>query len=351
MAADKKKGMPNQRMFSVYEKAGPFDEERDIFRFQYDAPMESENIARAMEQCHNTGSFFLGQICDIQTAPGSIVPDHVQAVDEISYIAEGRCRWKVNDVELECGPGDVLLNKKGDVHSYITDLKMPARVFNAGVLYRDCGDAAFTEIWTMLSSLKMPVLLRGKTEVGKLFLRIIEEASNQSEYWQYSVGLILKQITLLIYRELINERMSAYNPKQYMASRSALFYQVINYMDRNIEDMHALARMPEEFHYSYSYLSHMFKSIMGYSMSTYYRQRRFAHAAELLLAENVSITDISRRMGFQTVHAFSKAFKKHFGLAPTKYIESRKLMQDWHSSIPERTIFTSGAMFESEREE
>jgi transcriptional regulator GlxA family with amidase domain len=55
---------------------------------------------------------------------------------------------------------------------------------------------------------------------------------------------------------------------------------------------------------------------------------RMEHAAELLSARDLSQAAIAERVGYQSVYAFSKAFKRHFGEPPGAYAKSN------HKDLP-----------------
>jgi AraC family transcriptional regulator of arabinose operon len=68
-----------------------------------------------------------------------------------------------------------------------------------------------------------------------------------------------------------------------------------------------------------SRLGHLFKIHMKTSIRDFVRDRRLAHAAELLATSEERISLISFRIGFRDLSNFNHAFKKHFGVAPRAY--------------------------------
>ena len=56
--------------------------------------------------------------------PGDSPPLHIHRnEDEIFYILEGECRFRVEDSELRAGPGDTLIAPKGVRHTYRVESK------------------------------------------------------------------------------------------------------------------------------------------------------------------------------------------------------------------------------------
>ena len=76
-------------------------------------------------------------------------------------------------------------------------------------------------------------------------------------------------------------------------------------------------------HLSKGYLSRLFKEKCGISPAKYSFNLRMERASELLLS-GTSVTDTARYTGFPDLFAFSRAFKRHYGLSPTEYVKQNK---------------------------
>lgn len=70
-----------------------------------------------------------------------------------------------------------------------------------------------------------------------------------------------------------------------------------------------------------SRLEHLFKTYTKTSIRDFIREQRLRTAAHLLGTSNERISAISMRAGFADVSNFNHAFKKHFGIAPSRYRE------------------------------
>ena len=67
-------------------------------------------------------------------------------------------------------------------------------------------------------------------------------------------------------------------------------------------------------------LCQSFKSEYGITLLAYIDQLKIKEAQKLLLEQKLSITDIAEKLGFNSIHYFSRHFKKHTGMSPSKYI-------------------------------
>ncbi|MBN1836973.1 MAG: response regulator [Spirochaetales bacterium] len=68
-----------------------------------------------------------------------------------------------------------------------------------------------------------------------------------------------------------------------------------------------------------SYLSTLFKSVLGVNYIDYLTGLRMDKARQLLEGTELKVGAVARLVGFQTPGYFGYLFKKHFGLTPTEY--------------------------------
>jgi len=84
--------------------------------------------------------------------------------------------------------------------------------------------------------------------------------------------------------------------------------------------------------YDYSYLSDLFSSIEGKTIEQFFILQRIEKVKELLVYDQLSLTEISYQTGFSSVHHLSSQFKKVTGLTPSHFkkigADKRKSLDD-----------------------
>ena len=80
-----------------------------------------------------------------------------------------------------------------------------------------------------------------------------------------------------------------------------------------------------ELGYSVSHLRAVFRDRLGVSLGRYMRESRLSEAAQLLQTGALNISEIGERCGFESLYAFSRAFRKAYGIPPRTY---RQLVQE-----------------------
>ncbi|MDY3928361.1 MAG: AraC family transcriptional regulator [Clostridia bacterium] len=67
------------------------------------------------------------------------------------------------------------------------------------------------------------------------------------------------------------------------------------------------------------YFRKLFTEVFGISPIAYLNELRIKKAKEMLKSDYGSITDIAESLGYLNIYDFSRTFKKHVGISPSKY--------------------------------
>lgn len=95
--------------------------------------------------------------------------------------------------------------------------------------------------------------------------------------------------------------------------------RMIDWIEENITDSLLLGRISELLNYSPFYCTKQFHAITGMSLRNYIRLRKVCNAALELRDTDGRILDIAVKYGFSSQEAFSRAFVKAYGVAPSAY--------------------------------
>jgi len=96
------------------------------------------------------------------------------------------------------------------------------------------------------------------------------------------------------------------------------------YLHTHFRDNPSLALLASVCHLSAGYFSSRFKSITGKNVSQYLTELRIDYAKRLLLATNLSVTDICFSCGYGSLSNFMKAFKNCAGISPLCFRKGEK---------------------------
>ena len=66
------------------------------------------------------------------------------------------------------------------------------------------------------------------------------------------------------------------------------------------------------------------KGLVGLSANEFIRSIRLKRAAELLLTEDFSISEVTYKVGFNDLQYFRTCFKNQYDMTPSKYVQDAK---------------------------
>jgi len=147
---------------------------------------------------------------------------------------------------------------------------------------------------------------------------IIITAYDYFEYAQTALRLGAKDILLKpIEPEMLLE--TAERILCYKKSYNALFNQILEYVNCNYYEEIELKDCALMYHTSPSYVSRMFRKYCDTSFISYLNDLRIKKAMEFLKETDLTIKEVSYKVGYNNLNYFYKIFKKSTGVTPNLF--------------------------------
>lgn len=145
------------------------------------------------------------------------------------------------------------------------------------------------------------------------------------------IHLEFQQFLLCIYQ---NRHHNTYNQAE-DDSLSAKIYSIASYIHAHYSEELSLEQLSKEFYISTCYLSHQFKDITGFNITTYIQMTRIRNAQQLLLNGDMKIAEVATACGFNSFSQFNRVFNKFCGVSPSKMkTAAENKTYEEYSSIP-----------------
>lgn len=77
--------------------------------------------------------------------------------------------------------------------------------------------------------------------------------------------------------------------------------------------------LSQQLHHDYSHLSSLFSTVEGVTIEQYFILMKIEKSKELLIYDELSLTEIAFRLGYSSVSHLSAQFKKVTGMSPSQF--------------------------------
>jgi AraC-like DNA-binding protein len=155
-----------------------------------------------------------------------------------------------------------------------------------------------------------------KSELEKLGLNYIsvelgevEIRENISAEQRTLLGAALKKSGL----ELMDDKKSILVEKI-----KGIIIELVHYSEEPIK-INLSDYLSGKLHHDYTYLSNLFSEVKGTSIEKFYLSHKIERVKELLVYDELSLTEIAFKLHYSSVAHLSNQFKKITGLTPTHF--------------------------------
>lgn len=239
---------------------------------------------------------------------------------ELTVVTDGEGLIYSNGTPTSVKKGDIYLSLPCDAHKIETDpVKLLKFDFFAFITENGCFDEAFEMIAQNHNSPHARVIRDER--IRPLISNAIAELSEENAYKNELLTALFRQILIYTARGFQNIKPTVFAD----ASRAeALCYKLMNYIDTHIYTMKNLGELAQITDYSYGYLSTLFRDTTANTLTSYFQEKKLDTARLLLLENKLTVTQVAELLNYSSVYAFSKAFRKHYGVSPKAYVTEKQ---------------------------
>ncbi len=231
---------------------------------------------------------------------------------ELILLRSGRCEYLIGSGRYKVAPGDLIIYNSGVLHDES--------------IWAECGVSAYC---LAIDGLALPGLRKNAllpddvppvfhceplfSELESLYEFIHRALCTGSRGMETYAQLLTEAFLSRILPLLTHTTEPAAEPESVLGAR------IKSYLDQHYAEPLGMPELANALHMSAPYLSHVFKSMCGYSPMKYLQRRRIGEAQTLLITTDLSVSEIGERVGFETTSYFSAQFTKHVGISPKNY--------------------------------
>lgn len=126
-------------------------------------------------------------------------------------------------------------------------------------------------------------------------------------------------LALALVLQGFREGAPAGTPAAGVAPGRRLMQDVARYVHHHLAEPLEVSRIAQAVGLSGSHLRARFRALAGVGVGAYIRQARIHRAQVLMLSSDARLKEIAERCGYESLYAFSRAFRRAAGLSPSAY--------------------------------
>lgn len=241
----------------------------------------------------------------------------------IHFILEGKGTLSANGRTWELTPGQMFLIHPGDPVTYASDEQDPwiyawigFNGIRSEVVLRNCGFSEKTIVQNFTNAEEIEHHIRNILNVRHLTMA--NDLRRQAEMFYLLAGLMDEYAQ--------NKKLEAGGRTVHDYSTNVYLEHAIEYIKNFYHQGINVSDVMEYIGLSRTYLNQIFRKELGISVQKFLMDFRLHKAANLLMSTSKSVGEIAEDVGYGDALAFSKVFKKKFGVSPKNYRESREEM-------------------------
>lgn len=240
--------------------------------------------------------------------PGWGYGPRVRAYHVIHFVLEGEGTLQINGQDFRAGAGDAFIIPAGEVSYYEADQEQPWTYIWINFL----GIQSQNYLYRLMRAAPERYVLRG-LQLAKYDQAISELLSIGQDTTSsfFAANSILLRIMSYLFADVSFEEQVWGQPG---AADQIRFYLDMNYSrDLRLKDVAA------RFGYHPHYVTRIFSERFGVTPKQYLTELKLKKACGLLRSTQLPVNVVAESLGFEDALAFSRVFKKAFGVSPTGY--------------------------------
>ena len=280
------------------------------------------DIAPTDEKSATYGKINLVQIGRLETTPAGSIAKHTHLNwFELTCIVEGEGYVYAKDVNVPVKKGDIFLSFPCEAHQIDSSFDKPLTFDHFAFYTKD--DSYIERLEALMANYSSPKKRVFKSYfVREMLDGCIKELLNKSEFQREYLESSFTLILLELLRTFEIKKTPSFTSNDTCHKPDTLCRTIRNYIDTHLFSINNLNEIANLCGYNYSYLSFLFKKNTGTTLSDYFKEKRFESAKLMIVENKLKISEISNLLGYNSVYAFSKAFKDEFGVSPKNYYKT-----------------------------
>ena len=258
---------------------------------------------------------------------------------ELVCVDRGEIDALAGDRRLTLKKGNILFHKPNEFHNVLTNGKVSPSLVVIGF---ECHSPAIKSFEDQLMSvqdtekeLMAQIIVEARnTFSGRLDDPYQEELIFNSEPLTFgSAQLIshyLEQLMIHLYRRYFSYSLPV-RSSRFLAEASSgndTYNRIVRYMEEHLGERMTIDRICRDNLVGRSQLQKLFRDTKGCGVIEFFSMMKIDTAKQLIRDNQLNFTQIADRLGYNSIHYFSRQFKQITTMTPSEYATSIRLLSE-----------------------
>ena len=233
---------------------------------------------------------------------------------ELTYVDTGVLYTEVDGISYKLGEKDLMIYGPGQFHSQRTDNQAVSYVtimFNMENISPDLPD----DWYSVLTNRVFPY----NKKIYTLVKALVQESSTGAPYTDSLMHCLLTETIIRLLQGVYS--MPSVQPSSVVRQnyQDELFDRVLQFVESKIYEPLTVADICRQFSLSRSTLQLLFKNAVNQSPKKYISDMKLERSCQMLRENKYTISEISLKLGYSSIHYFSNAFNQKYHISPSEY--------------------------------
>lgn len=249
---------------------------------------------------------------------------------ELVYVDRGSINAYYDDKEIKIKSGDIIFHKPNEWHNLIADGTNVSNVVVVSFASKSKCMQHFNNRIQKAKTSQRELLSKIVSESRKFLKTPLDdpftEEFEKSETYPFASGQLIRMYLTELLISIIRDDSRHLQTAFIQNTSSGLVNDVTEFLNDHIGDKITVADIEKFARVSRTTLESAFKSTVGCGVIDYFINMKIEYAKTYIREDCYNITQISELLGYESIHYFSRQFKKVANMSPKEYSNSIKAM-------------------------
>lgn len=267
---------------------------------------------------------------------------------ELVYVDKGEFEAVAGNKVIPMKKNSIIFHKPNEFHNVLTNGKIsPSLVVISFVCHSPYIEAFQDQVFSLMEQ-EQALLARIIIEARHCFKGRLDDPYQEQLVrvdhpltfaGEELIRHYLEELIILLYRRFFFNPLplSPKHPSK-LSSRKEVYNRIILYMEANLDKPLTVKEICTANLISPPYLQKIFRETHNCGAIDFFLRMKLDAAKQMIRDQQLNFTQIADRLGYSSIHYFSKQFKRFNGMSPSEYASSLKQMAEHPEQAGRYTI-------------